>query len=186
MVVADRSTSSSTTTAPHKECQACTRGLRKLRLYIMGPTCNAWQGSCTQHFLESDESLGMGMENHTGMPAVFAAETFDHAKGYAWPSTMLHDNIYYGVVLQLQVLSSGIRSRSTRGEVCFSNQAVRIAAVYLLLNLDIGQGESKMPEWRDELELLPDALLARRAASCASTGELSHCPSRETAWWTNG
>ena len=135
----------------------------------------------TQRFLESDESNGLGMENHTGVPAVFAAETLDHAMRYAFPSTMLHDNIYYGVLFELQVLRSGIRSRA-KGEVRLSNRDVRIAKVYLLLNLNIEKGGCKMPEWRDELELLPDVLVARRSASVAGHGELCAAPLRRTAW----
>ena len=52
----------------------------------------------TGRFHASDLSLGLGMENHFHKPAVFTADTMDHAIRYAWPSNMFGDNFYYGVV----------------------------------------------------------------------------------------
>ena len=45
----------------------------------------------------SDHTIGLGMETHVNFPAVYTAQTMDHAIHYSWPSTFLLDNLYYGV-----------------------------------------------------------------------------------------
>ena len=121
------------------------------------------------------------MEDHVGIPAVYTADTITHAMEYAFPSTPLQDNLYYGVLFQLRVSQKGIKSRRKKGEVRVAKDAIRIDKVYLRMNLDIKQGGFRMCEWDDGKELLPTVLQDRRAHSY--TGLLQPTPKLRGRSW---
>ena len=129
----------------------------------------------TRQLHPSDESAGLGMESHVHFPAVYTADTMDHAVHYSWPSNFLQDNLYYGVMLELEADSTRILKKR-RGEVLLPPDALKMKNMYLLFNLSIARGQSKNAEWRPELELLPSCLNK-------SVGSLLQpCPLRRTAW----
>ena len=114
----------------------------------------------TRQLHPSDYTVGLGMETHVNFPAVYTAETMDHAMRYSWPSTFLLDNLYHGVMLELEGDSARVLKRK-RGEVLFPPDALTIRSIYLFFNMNIAQGQSKNAEWRPELELLPLNLQSR-------------------------
>ena len=123
----------------------------------------------------SNNHIGMGMECRTRFPAVFTADTMHHALRYAWPSNFLLDNLYYGVILELEADSTRILQRH-EGEVLLPPDALRIKGMYLILNLAVAKGRAKSAEWVPALELLPASLRTN-----AGTLLRPH-PIRRTAW----
>ena len=96
----------------------------------------------------------MGHECRTTFPAVFTADTMAHAMQYACPSNFLLDNTYYGVMLEL-VIDGAKVLEERRGEVLVPADVVRIKGLYLLTNMNIGQGNPRSQAWIPALELLP-------------------------------
>lgn len=129
-----------------------------------------WTGSLHA----TDRSLGLGMESHVAFPAVFTADTLHHAVGYAWPSNFLKDNLYYGIVFEIEADVDKILKRCRRGEVLMAPDGLIIRNVYLFFNLCIGIGKPKNPEWLANVELLP--------AEMAVGNSLSGEQLRKTAW----
>ena len=123
----------------------------------------------------SNNHIGLGMECRTPFPAVFTADTMHHALRYAWPSNFLLDNLYYGVILELEADSTRILQRR-EGEVLLPPDALRIKGMYLILNLAVAKGRAKSAEWVPALELLPASLRTN-----AGTLLRPH-PIRRTAW----
>ena len=124
---------------------------------------------------------GLGMENRAQKkrgPVVFAADSISHAASYAWPSNFLKDNLYYGIMFQLEVEQEAIVERR-RDEVLVDPRSnIRIKSLYLLCNLDISTGGHRCVEPDPSLELLPQVLRQRR-------GTLLHEQlARPTAWHT--
>jgi hypothetical protein len=124
----------------------------------------------------SDIGRGLGMESHTRFPAVYTADTLHHALQYSWPSNFLLDNLYYGIMFELEADSTKVLMRH-RGEVLLPPDAIVIRSVYLLLNLDVAKGSAKNAEWDDNLEILPDDVRGGR-------NSLEFYPLRRTAWHT--
>ena len=97
---------------------------------VPGPTKTVWHGTyfnclgCIFHtrtLHASDPSLGLGMDNHVpGLPAIYTASTLHHALGYAFPTNLFGDNLYYSVALELEVSTSCIAMECNKGEVLIS------------------------------------------------------------------
>ena len=96
-------------------------------------------------------------------PCVFTADTMNNAIGYAWPAPILEDNLYYGIMLELEADTERIMNRHEwasgrsrhAGEKLFPPDALIIRNVFLLVNLDLAQGSSKCQELNPYLEMLP-------------------------------
>ena len=94
---------------------------------------------------------------------MFAAETMDHAIDYAWPAPILKDNLYYGIMYELEADTERLMNRKEwvrgnskhAGEKLFPPEALIIRNVFLLVNLDLAQGSSKCQELNPYLEMLP-------------------------------
>ena len=118
----------------------------------------------------------LGHECRTKFDAVFTAATVDHAMDYAWPSNFLLDNLYYGLMLELEIDNSKVLQEH-RGEVLVKPDGVILRGVYLLENLSIAQGRAKNPQWNPALEYLPAALMQERGKL------LKAHPLRRDNWW---
>ena len=128
--------------------------------------------------LHESQPLGnLGMETHVSYPAVFTAATMDHGMKYAWPSVFLLDNLYYGIMFELEADPSCVKKHH-RGEVLMSPQGLRIRYMYLFFNMAITQGKPKCPEWPvpNALELLPAGLMS-------GASSLQPCLLRRSAWY---
>ena len=114
------------------------------------------------------------MENRYGQPAVFTAETLEHALTYAWPFSALKDNLYYKVVLQCEIAQPAVMQRR-KGEVLVHEGHVLIRNVFNFFNCAILKGQPKGADLDlvQSLELLPFPL----------GGSLRFSPMRESAWW---
>ena len=97
-------------------------------------------------------------------PCVFTAETMDHGIAYAWPAPFLEDNLYYGIMYELEADISRLinkgeffngKNRKHPGEMLFPPEALIIRNVYLLVNLDLEKGSSKCQVLDPALERLP-------------------------------
>ena len=138
----------------------------------------------TARFACSDWNI-RGSDCRWPKPAVFTADTLDHVVQYAWPGPFLKDNLYYGLIFELEAdatmlmnkkeWSSGTNKHS--GEMLFPPEALRIRYVYLLCNLDIAKGKGKCQEIDQSLELLPFPV----------GGSLRFEPQRRSTWstWEN-
>ena len=73
-----------------------------------------------------------GMENHVPYPAVYTAGTIDHGMKYAWPTVFLLDNVYYGIMFELEA-DRGCVKKFCKGEVLVSPQGLQIRCMYLKL-----------------------------------------------------
>ena len=116
-------------------------------------------------------------------PCVFTAETMDHAIDYAWPAPILKDNLYYGIMYELEADRSRLMNckeyasgtNRHRGEMLFPLDALIIRNVYLLVNLDLKQGSSKCQVLDPSLERLPFTVGA----------SLTFSPLRGSTWYHN-
>ena len=97
-------------------------------------------------------------------PCVFTAETMDHAIDYAWPAPILKDNLYYGILYELEADRSRlvnwkeyVSGKNTRhpGEMLFPPDALIIRNLFLLVNLDLAKGDSKCQILNPSHEMLP-------------------------------
>ena len=87
----------------------------------------------------------------------------DHAIGYAWPAPILEDNLYYGIMLELEADTERLMNKNEwasgtskhSGEKLFPPEALIIRNVFLLFNLDLKQGSSKCQKLDPTLEGLP-------------------------------
>jgi hypothetical protein len=113
--------------------------------------------SWTEQFKASDHA-DLGHECRTSFPAVFSANTIEHAIRYAWPSNFLQDNLYYGVLFQLAIDESQIL-QERRGEVLIPPHAIFIKSLFLLTNMAVAQGGPKHPVRDPSLELLPSSMV---------------------------
>ena len=95
---------------------------------------------------------------------MFTAETMDHGIAYAWPAPFLEDNLYYGIMYELEADESRLinkgeffngKNRKHPGEMLFPPEALIIRNVYLLVNLDLEKGSSKCQVLEPALERLP-------------------------------
>jgi len=154
---------------------------------VPGPTKTVWHGTyfnCLARILHtrtlhaSDPSLGLGMDNHVlGLPAIYTASTLHHALGYAFPTNLFGDNLYYSVALELEVSTSSIAMECNKGEVLISpHGCYLIRHVYVFLNVNIRQGYPRCAEWNPQDELLPCGPLPFPA------GILQH---RKSQWFTS-
>ena len=84
----------------------------------------------TNRLHASNVDLSIGMENRYDKPAVFTAETLDHALTYAWPCSALKDNLYYKVVLQCEIAQPAVMQRR-KGEVLVKEGHVLIRNVLI-------------------------------------------------------
>ena len=119
-------------------------------------------------------------------PCVFTADTMDHAITFAWPAPILQDNLYYGIMYELEAdrerLMNGKEWASGRnvkhsGEKLFPPEALIIRNVFLLVNLDLALGSSKCQRLNPSNEMLP-----------FTVGEaLTFDPLRNSTWstWLN-
>ena len=138
----------------------------------------------TGKFHCSDSRIA-GMDSRWRKPCVFTAATMDHASGDAWPAPILQDNLYYGIMYELEadterLLNSNewVSGASKHGvEMLFPPEALIIRNVFLLVNLDLAQGSSKCQQLNPSLEMLP-----------FTVGEaLTFDPLRSSTWstWDN-
>ena len=140
------------------------------------------------HTHELMESSGKdGMETHVSYPCVYSAEEFDHAAGYALPSCPFGDNLYTGVVLELQVRppytfhgKTGSSKRHGSNEVLSTSTGVTIVAVHILYNQHIKQGAPRMHAAPEDYEILPPDL-AERVKQFNKKGRPE--PLKPTNWW---
>ena len=116
----------------------------------------------------SDEGAGLGMENHHWQPAVFTADSFDHAFGYAWPSAAMKDALYYSAMFELEIDRSSImkKFKSRRGgmEVLVPPEAIIIRRVIVSYNLFVKAGNPGCWNPQPHLEMISLDMLARWAA----------------------
>ena len=90
----------------------------------------------------------------------------DHAIGYAWPAPILEDNLYYGIMLELEADTERLMNKNEwasgtskhSGEKLFPPEALIIRNVFLLVNLDLAKGSSKCQVLNPSLEMLPFAV----------------------------
>ena len=134
----------------------------------------------------SDESLGLGMESHVCFPAIYTASTLRHALGYAFPTNLFGDNLYYSVVLELEVSTSDIARECNHGEVLVNpHGCILIRNVYIFFNVDIGKGSPRCGEWNPADELLPGGpLLGCDTANHEYRMVDTVVRHRQSAWWT--
>ena len=99
------------------------------------------------------------MENHAQTSvgaAIYTAETVKHALQYAFPCNVLGDNLYYSVLLNLEVKRADILKKCNKGEVLIRpGGSVIIRAVTFFFNIDISKGYPRSYTWDPDLELLP-------------------------------
>ena len=117
----------------------------------------------------SDLGAGLGMENHHWRPAVFTADSFDHAFSYAWPSAAMKDALYYSAMFELEIDGSSImkeyKSRSRGGmEVLVPPEAIIIRRVIVSYNLFVKAGDPRCWDPQPHLEMIPLDMSARWAA----------------------
>ena len=125
-------------------------------------TCCAARLFHTGKFHRSDSHTA-GSDCRWHEPCVFTADTMDNAIRYAWPAPILEDNLYYGIMLELEADTERIMNRHEwasgrsrhAGEKLFPPDALIIRNVFLLVNLDLAQGSSKCQELNPYLEMLP-------------------------------
>ena len=87
----------------------------------------------------------------------------DHAIGYAWPAPILQDNLYYGIMYELEADTQRLMNKNEwasgtskhSGEKLFPPEALIIRNVFLLVNLDLAKGSSKCQKLNPSLEMLP-------------------------------
>ena len=87
----------------------------------------------------------------------------DHARGYDWPAPILKDNLYYGIMYELEADIERLMNREEWasgkskhcGEMLFPPEALIIRNVFLLINLDLQIGSSKCQQLDPSLEMLP-------------------------------
>ena len=98
---------------------------------------------------------------------MFTAETMDHAIDYPWPAPILKDNLFYGIMSELEADRSRLvnwkeyASRKNNihpGEMLFPPDALIIRNLFLLVNLDLAKGSSKCQVLNPSLEMLPFAV----------------------------
>ena len=158
---------------------------RSQGLEVPSPTTIVWHGTyfnCLARILHtgalhaSDLSSGLGFESHVSFPAIYTADTMQHALRYAFPTNLFGDNLYYSVLLELEVSTSSIVQRR-RGEVLIEPHGhLLIRHVYVFFNVNISQGSPRCQEWNPQDELLPCGPLPFPA------GITQH---RRSAWWTS-
>ena len=124
---------------------------------------------------ESSQHNGLGHDCRTKFDAAFTADAMEHAMHYAWPANFLQDNLYYGLLFELEIDKQHVLERR-KGEVLVPAKFARIRAVYLLTNLWIREGGEKCAEWDPSLEFLPVCLKRRQGQL------LTPDAARKTAW----
>ena len=79
------------------------------------------------------------MDNRWRQPCVFTAATIDHAIDYAWPAPILEDNLYYGIMLELEADTERLMNKNEwasgfnhkhSGEKLFPPEALIIRNVF--------------------------------------------------------
>ena len=129
------------------------------------------------------ESTGTdGSETRTVTPGVYTAKTERKASGYAWPCNALHDNLFYGVMLELSAKSALLKHAWPKhDEYLYAASALEIKKVWLLLNIDIGKGQPRCSEWSGRLELTPPG---QQAVHPYCGGGLAPCTDiRRQCWY---
>ena len=97
----------------------------------------------------------LGMETHVSFPAVYTAETMDHALKYSWPGKVLRDNLYYSFMFELEVQDPSCILKRHKGEVLVRSKGLLSRSVFFI-NRHISQGQPRCSgTYRSDLELLP-------------------------------
>ena len=148
-------------------------------------TCCAARVLHTGKFHCSDSRMFRQLHCLVRKPCVFTTTTVDHAISYAWPAPILQDNLYYGIMYELEADTERLMNREEWasgkskhcGEMLFPPEALIIRNVFLLVNLDLAVGSSKCQQLNTSLEMLP-----------FTVGEaLTFDPLRSSTWstWDN-